>query len=480
MQKTLINSLRFRKTQELDTQKLRSDRTTILYSENFLKEEYITSLKSRGVALAIFLYYFIESGTLGLLPEKLYFVYRNMRISDFILYALIVYSLICYKEYKDLFKSRSFLIVKLFLAYIVLEFAVSFLRYEFNPIEYFFRLKGLWSSFLILPYMLLIKRSGLPFLVKLIFPVAVISNFLYLLTALTGIPFLPDVNIIRQQLPGDIEVYRVYGGTFYGELFFLGFIYFWITKRFRMWQMFFVVLFAFPHVLAMGRLAWLGFSFTIIVMIILNSLRKRDFRIVFRQALIIIVLSVSLVISFLRFIPESEFYVRALNSRLFQGQDDVKYSEGTYGTRIITQNSVLVSLWEKNDLFLGIGMHPMWVVGPDTKEELLYNSAFSDVGWPAVLAAYGIIGFGISLVLQLYYMFISFRIIRNSKDQGLYTFLINLLFAKLVFDSVVGFSYILVSAGLWGFFGLLNIYLPVLVYLYEQNKSESVNKIRLR
>jgi hypothetical protein len=288
--------------------------------------------------------------------------------------------------------------------------------------------------------------------------------------------------VIRQRLPGDLEVFRVFGGTFYGELFFLGFVHYWITKRFRMWQMFFVVLFVFPHVLALGRMAWLGFVFTIFVMIVLNSLNKRDFRIVFRQAVILIFMTLCLVFSFLQFVPESEFYVRALNSRLFQGQSDVKYGEGTYGTKVITQNAALVNLWEKSDVFLGIGMHPMWVVGPDTREESVYYAAFSDVSWPAVLAAYGLIGFSISFVLQIYYMILAFRIIKNSKEQGLYTFLITLLFAKLVFDVVVGFSYVFLSAGLWVFFGILNIYIPVIVYMYEQKKAElfqSKKSIRL-
>lgn len=480
MQKTLINNLRIKKTPEFDAQKLRTDKTTTLYSENFLKEEYITSLKSRMVALGIFLFYFIENGTLGLVPEKYYFIYRNVRISDIILYILIAYSIACYKEYKELVKSRSFLIAKIFLAYIVFEFVVSFIRYEFNPIEYFFRLKGIWSSFLVLPYMLLIKRKGFPFLIKIIFPVAVISNFLYLLTALTGIPFLPDVLIVRQRLPGDIEVFRVFGGTFFGEIFFLGFVYYWITKRFRMWQMFFVMLFIFPHVLAMGRMAWLGFVFTIFAMIVLNSLNKRDFRVVFRQALILIIMTISLVFAFLQFVPESEFYVRALNARLFQGQDDIKYGEGTYGTKTITQNAALVSLWQKSDIFLGVGMHPMWVVGPDTREENLYYSALSDVSWPAVLAAYGLIGFAISFILQIYYILLTFRIIKNTREQGLYVFLVTLLFAKLVFDVVVGFSYVFLSAGLWVFFGILNIYIPVLVYMYENDPGNKIRKVKLR
>src|SRR5438046_10556565 len=104
----------------------------------------------------------------------------------------------------------------------------------------------LWSSFLFLPFILLYQRIGVLFLIKIFFPVAVISNILYILSALTGIPFMPDTSIITQTLPGGIEIFRVYGGTFYGDLFYLGFIYFWITKRFRAWQIFPVILFIIP------------------------------------------------------------------------------------------------------------------------------------------------------------------------------------------------------------------------------------------
>ncbi|MBE2225836.1 MAG: hypothetical protein IAE93_00770 [Ignavibacteria bacterium] len=306
------------------------------------------------------------------------------------------------------------------------------------------------------------------------FPLAIISNLLYVLTALTGIPFLPDVSIIVQQLPGDIQVYRVYGGTFYGELFFLGIIYYWITKKFRFWQMGLVALFVIPHVLAFGRLAWVGFVFTILLMILLNSLNKRNYHLLLRQAVILIIMGVSLTYAFIKFIPESDFYVEALNARIFQGQEDVKHNEGTYGTRVIMQNNALVSLWLNSDIFLGVGMHPLWVVGPESKEEIIYYGAFCDVTWPGVLAAYGLIGFAIALVIQFYYMFITFKIVRNTKQVTIYTFMLTLLLAKLLFDVTVGFSYVFLSTGLWGLFYMLNIYVPVLVYTYEDYKKKGL------
>ncbi len=474
MLKTSLNSFRGRRNTAENILSAKSDQSNLLYSENLYKESLVTSLRARVLAVCIFLYYFIENGTIGLVPQKYYMVYRSIRISDLLLYGMIVYSFLCYREYKDLIKSRSFLIIKILLAYLIFEFIVSAFRYGFSPIEYFLRLKGVWTSFLVFPYLLLLRRGGLHFFVKLIFPVAIISNLLYLLTALTGIPFLPDVSIIKQQLPGDIQVYRVYGGTFYGEYFFLGIIYYWITKRFRFWQMGLVALFVIPHILAFGRLAWVGFVYTILLMILLNSLNKRNYHLLLRQAVILVIMGISLTYAFTKFIPESDFYVDAINARIFQGQEDVKYSEGTYGTRVAMQNSALVSLWMNNDIFLGVGMHPLWVVGPDSKEEIIYYGAFCDVTWPGVLAAYGLIGFAIALIIQFYYIFIAFKIVRKTRNVTLYTFLLTLLLAKLLFDITIGFSYVFISTGLWGLFYLLNIYVPILVYSYEEYKNKGL------
>ncbi len=154
------------------------------------------------LAWAFFLIFFIENGTLGLVPQQFYFVYRNVRISDIILYGIIIYSLINIKEYEQLFKSKALILVKLMLIYLLLEFIISTIYYSQNPIEYFFRLKYLWFSFLIFPFLLLLKRNGLNYLVKLVIPVAIVSNILYILTALSGKPFLPGVDIVTQTLPG--------------------------------------------------------------------------------------------------------------------------------------------------------------------------------------------------------------------------------------------------------------------------------------
>jgi hypothetical protein len=467
LQKVLTNNFKFKK----QTTPLYKDKSLFAYSEVAINREIYTSLRARVLALFLFLYYFIENGTLGLFPEKYYFLYRNVRISDLILYILIAYSFARIGEYKDLFKSKPLLIVKIILFYLALSFGISAIRYQFNVIEYFFRLKGLWSSFLVFPFLLLLKRNGLSFFIKLIFPIAIISNILYILSAITGFAFLPDVSIVKQRLPGGFEVYRVYSGTFFGDVFFLAFVYHWITNRFRFYQLALAVLFIIPHILAFGRSAWAFFAFAIILMILLNSLRKRDFKVLFRQAIILGLLILTLIIAFIKFIPESDYYIDAIKVRLFQGQEDVKYSEGTYGARVLFQNDALVKLWKNSNLLFGIGMHPMWVYRPESFEEQVYYNAFSDVVWPSVLAAYGIIGFTLAAIFQVLFLIFSFKLVKKRRGSDIITMFITLLFAKMIFDSFINFSYALFTVNLWGLFGSICFYVPIVIYAYEQEKQ---------
>jgi hypothetical protein len=471
MEKVIANQYGFRKS----SAKASTATKELVYNEKFVQTDVVLSLKAKMLAIALFLYFFIERGTLGLLPPSSYFIYRSIRISDFIQYALIIYSFFCIKEYITLFRSKSFLIVKLILLYIVLEFIISAISYQFNVIEYFFRLKGVWSSFLVFPYILLYKRNGFGFLFKLIFPAAVISSILYIMTALTGTAFLPDVEIITQKLPGDLEVYRVYGGTFFGEFFLFGFIYLWITKRFKLYQLFFVVLFMMPHILAFGRGAWLRLAFTIFLFVLLNSIKKKNFKTLFRQALILSLLCGAIIFSFIKFIPDSDYYIEALSARIFQGEEDIKYNEGTYAERGI-QNNALVKLWLNSNPFIGIGMHPMWVYRPETQEERLLYGAFSDVAWASVLAAYGIIGFILAISFQIYYLIKGFKILRKSTTINIYTFLLTTFLAQLIFDVFLGYSHTLVSVGLWGLGSTLSFGVANFVFLYESTKSDSVTE----
>lgn len=439
------------------------------FGDILVEKNYLT-LNTKLLAWGIFLIFFIENGTLGLIPKQFYFVYRNMRVSDFLLYGLTVYSLFNVKEFPNLYHSRALLIPKMLLVYFLFQYIISAIKYDYNAIEMFFRLKNLWLCFLVFPFLLLIKRRGLGYLIKIMLPVAVISNFLYILSALTGIAFLPDIGISEQSLPGGLKVFRVYGGTFYGELFFLGFIYQWITKRFRFYQLILVILFIIPHILAFGRAAWLYFVITIIMILVWYALKKKEFRLAFRQIVIVTVLVSALAYSFSIFIPQSDFLVEAIEARVSQGQDDYKFKEGTYGTRLANIEALLF-LWQNGNIFIGIGMHPLWVLKPETVQESIYAWGFSDVGWASVLTAYGLIGFIIALLFQVYYVITSVVILKRSVYNDLLIFFVLIFLSRLFFDSVINYSYTGLTVGLMGFFNSA-FYIAAFVYKYENMESK--------
>ncbi len=436
----------------------------VLHHKNYL------TLNAKILAWGIFLFFFIENGTLGLLPKQVYFIYRNVRISDFLLYGLTIYSLYDAKEYIKLYKSRAILIPKLILLYLFFQFLLSSILYEYNMLEFFFRLKGMWMCFLVFPFLLLLKRRALGYLIKLFLPVAIVSNVLYIMSAVTGIAFLPDIGIAEQNLPGGLKVFRVYGGTFYGELFFLGFIYTWMTKKFRTYQLFLAILFIIPHILAFGRSAWVYFSLTIVIMLIWYSLKKKEFRVVFRQIIVITFLLVGLIYAFLKFVPESDYLVSAIDARISQGQEDLKYNEGTYGTRLANIGA-LILLWQKNNILIGIGMHPLWIIRAETVEENIYAWGFSDVGWASVLAGYGLVGFILALCYQFYYFIVTIKIVKNSKYNDLLVFFSLIFFSRLFFDSVINTTYVGLSVGLWGFWSTA-FYVAAVTYKVEYPDDE--------
>lgn len=435
-----------------------------------LEERNFLTLNAKLLAWGIFLIFFIENGTLGLIPKQFYFVYRNMRVSDFLLYALTAYSLFNVKEFSKYYHSRALLLPKILLVYFLFQFVVSSMMYDYNFIELFFRLKGIWMCFLIFPFLLLIKRRALGYLVKIMLPVAIVSNFLYILSAVTGITFLPDIGISEQNLPGGLKVFRVYGGTFYGELFFLGFIYQWMTKKFRVYQLFLAILFIIPHILAFGRSAWVYFLLTIFIMIVWYSLKKKELKLAVRQIVLMSLLIGGLFYSFTKFVPQSDYLFEAIEARVEQGQEDMKFKEGTYGSRLANIGALL-TLWQNSNIFVGIGMHPLWVVKPMTVEENIYAWGFSDVGWASVLTAYGLIGFILAVIYQIYYIITSLKLLKLSPYNDLLIFFVLVFFSRLFFDSVINYSYQGLSVGLWGFWST-TFYLAALTYKYEYPNKE--------
>lgn len=434
-------------------------------SESLVESGKYVPQNAKFLAWGIFLFFFIENGTLGLLPTQFYYLYRNVKISDLIQYFLIIYSFYCSKEYIKLLKSKALIIVYILFIYYILQFLISVISYNQNLIEYFFRLKFLWGSFLVFPFLLLMQRNGMEYLIKIILPVAILSNILYIITAITGVAMLPNVFVYKQDLPGGLEVYRVYGGTFYGEYYFLGFMFLMITRRFRISYLILALLFVLPHILAFGRGAWANFGFAIISMIIWNTWKKRGFKVIIRQAVLFSLILVALYYAFNIIIPESQYMTEALQSRVTQGQEDVKYSEGTYGSRV-ANIAPIIELWQHSNILFGIGMHPFWVIKPETADEAIYYWGFCDTTWPPVLAVYGLVGFLLYAIFQIYYIYVCWKILKKSIQSDLLIFLTIACLSSLVF-AILNYTYGLFSMGIYGIGSAFSFLLASLIFGYE-------------
>jgi hypothetical protein len=167
--------------------------------------------------------------------------------------------------------------------------------------------------------------------------------------------------------------------------------------------------------------------------------------------------------AFAQFLPESDRLAESIEARVIQGQEDVENKSGTYGTRL-ANIAALVGLWQKSNLFFGIGMHPMWVIKPTTTEELIYIWGFSDVRWASVLAAYGLVGFLIAIAFQIYYIYKSVYILKKTKSNSVFTFLVLLLLAYLLFDSFINYSYNLFSVRLWGISDTFSFFIASIIF----------------
>lgn len=404
-----------------------------------------------------------------MLPRNLIFIYRNVRISDIILYGLTIYSLYCSKEYIELLKSKSFIIIKYLFFFFVFEFIISAIAYKVDVIEYFFRLKQLWTSLLVFSFMLLFKRGGLGYLIKLVLPFAVVSNIFYILSAVTGAALLPDVGIVQQDLPGGLKVWRVFGGTFFGEFFLLGIVFYWNEYKFRLIQLPFVVLFGLPHILAFGRGAWVLFSFAVVFITLWSSFRKHNIRTLVRQAIIIVITLTVFLTVFNQFIPKSEELTDAIEVRIQQGQDDKKYSEGTFGTRLQNRNA-LIELWALNPVF-GIGMHPLWVIKPTNTEEDIYAWGFSDVRWASVLAAYGAVGFLLALIFQVYYLYTGFKVLRKIKVMDHHYFFLLYFFIVMIRDTFISYEVLFTTITIFALGSVNSFLMANFVYSFEKARS---------
>jgi hypothetical protein len=293
-------------------------------------------------------------------------------------------------------------------------------------------------------------------------PVAVLSNVLYILSYITGVSLMPDISFEKQNLPGGLQVNRIFGGTFYGELFFLWYIFEWLTNKIRPSQIVLAVLFVMPHILAFGRAGWVYLIFNVIFMFFWNFFKKKEFKTLLKQGFVLSLFLVILIYSFIKFFPQSDYLTDAIEARVEQGQENIQNKTGTYGTRL-ANSLALIELWLDGNFFFGIGMHPMIVLKPTTTQEVIYAWGFSDVRWSALLAAYGIVGFLFAVIFQIYYIIKSFLILKKTQTNSVYSYFTIIFLVSLLFD-ILNYSYNLVSVRLWGLPTILSLYTAVMVY----------------
>jgi hypothetical protein len=441
--------------------------------DSTVQAENISS-KAKMMAWWVFLIIFIDNGTLGIFPQQLYLLYRGVFLSDILIYALIIYTFFHLDEIRKEMNSKLMIVVKFLLFFFLAMFFISVILYKADPVEYFFRLKNTWCSFLVFPYLLLMKRNGMIYLFKIMLPFAVLCNVLYILTAVTGMHFLRDTYIVKTTFEGGVKLYRVFGSTFYGEVYFLCFIYLWLTKKFRVYQLGLAILFVTPHILALGRAAWVNLAFSIFIILFWNFWRKRNFRVIFKEIVVFGILSLTLIYVFIKFIPESDIVIAGLEARFAQGEEDYSYKEGSFGTRL-DKIGVLVDLWRNSNILFGTGMHPMWVIKPETSEEAEYLNAFYEIRWAGVLVEYGAFGLLLAIIFQIVFIVSCFQISRKSKNPDIYIFLILFLLAELLFDSVINYTYNLITLNIWGLSYFFSFFVAATVYKYEN--PESINSI---
>ena len=232
-----------------------------------------------------------------------------------------------------------------------------------------------------------------------------------------------------------------------------------------------------PQILTFGRATWASIIFAVFAMIIFNIWKKKDIKVLFRQILIILVLLSTLVFCFLKFVPNSDFYVQAIGARLMQGRDEVKYDEGSFGERTVFDNEILLRLWSKSNLFFGIGMNPFWINNQESREERIIYIALCDVFWPGILAVYGMVGLAIALFFQFYYIKLSFKLIKNSKYANVLTFILITMFTKMTFDTFITYSYVFTSIGILGLGTVMSFMVAIAVFCNEKQKNEPADTI---
>lgn len=403
----------------------------------------------------------------GLIDYEFFRLIRGLYIDYAIALCLLSYIMIF--KFTVLFKYIKSHIIKLVIilnVYLILELFNSYLEYDINPFIVFIKKLPLFLSVLVFVYLYAFERNLFPLLLKMIYYCSLFLSIVYILQVLAGL--LGGYNIemegygrLRIDIRG-ITVVRVWANTMGSEIFF---IYNLIKMlKYKVKPMLFIhsVIFVMPTILAFGRQAWL---------IVLLSAVVTFFYTVRGSAKSILFLKVSVFIGtiFLFLFIYSDYtktdYFQAISYRLTMGTEDYEYGEGTYGIRAEVQTPVLLNYWAKNPV-MGFGFYPYWLEG---KDWVLY-SGMTDVSAPALLAAFGVVGFSLFLILSYCFFYLSILIFKKKFTIDYYIVAISIIYISSVL--VKNLTLVKVSNfDLNGFNFTVTFYITYLLYNYFKYKG---------
>ena len=99
-----------------------------------------------------------------------------------------------------------------------------------------------------------------------------------------------------------------------------------------------------------------------------------------------------------------------------------------------------------------------------TQAEYIYYWGLSDTLWVGALVAYGLIGFLLVSLIQIYYGFTTFKILKKTNVKDIYILFIILFFTTIIFRTL---SYSILIFGLWGPSFIISFYIAIVTYKYE-------------
>ena len=404
----------------------------------------------------------------GLIDYEFFRLIRGLYIDYAIALCLLMY--LFFFKFGILFKYVKSNIVKLIIIlnlFLFLELFYSYLEYDINPFIVFIKKLPLFLSALIFLYLYVFEKNLFPLLLKYVYYCSLFLSIVYVLQVLAGL--LGSYNIEMEgygRLVVDIRgitIVRVWANTMGSEIFFIYNLLKILREKVRPILFIHTIIFIMPTILAFGRQAWLIMLLSS-VLALFYALKGTTKSVLFLKVSVFI----GSIILFLFLYSDytKTDYFQAINYRLTMSSEDYEYNEGTFGIRAEVQTPVLLNYWAKNPV-MGFGFYPYWLEG---KDWVLY-SGMTDVSAPALLAAFGVVGFSLFLLISYSFFYISLLIYKKNYFKDFYIIAVSIVYMSSVV--VKNFTLIKLSNfDLNGFNFTVTFYITYLLYNYFKYKKE--------